>query len=82
MGIYEKNKFVFLQDYQEDCFDWRYTNVGTGVHIDYGYSDANKFGVVALVNRYCKTIRWYTKSKKPDQRRFIEVHDDGPKHFW
>jgi hypothetical protein len=47
MGIYEKIEFVFLYGLSrglaliEDD-----TNVGTGVRIDYGYPDANKFGVV------------------------------------
>jgi hypothetical protein len=47
MGIYEKVEYVFLKALStgvaliEDS-----ENVGTGVRIDYGYSDANKFGVV------------------------------------
>lgn len=47
MGIYEKVEYVFLKALStgvaliEDS-----ENVGTGVRIDYGYSDANKFGAV------------------------------------
>lgn len=47
MGIYEKVEYVFLKALStgtaliEDP-----ENVGVGVRIDYGYSDANKFGVV------------------------------------
>jgi hypothetical protein len=58
------------------------TNVVQVFMCDYGYPDANKFGVVALVNRYRKTVRWYTKGYKARSSFALRVHDDGPKHFW
>lgn len=66
MGIYEKMEYVFLNALStgialiEDD-----TNVGTGVRIDYGYSDANKFGVVKV---------WSDATSKPldDIQRVIK----------
>jgi hypothetical protein len=47
MGIYEKMEYVFLSALSTGVALIEDTeNVGTGVRIDYGYSDANKFGVV------------------------------------
>ncbi|MBF7090457.1 major capsid protein [Flavobacterium sp. ALJ2] len=47
MGIYEKMEYVFLSALSTGIALIEDTeNVGTGVRIDYGYSDANKFGVV------------------------------------
>lgn len=47
MGIYEKVEYVFLSALSTGIALIEDTeNVGTGVRIDYGYSDANKFGVV------------------------------------
>jgi hypothetical protein len=40
-------------------------NVGTGIRIDYGYSDANKFRVVTAWSECsCKTIRCIKRSKE------------------
>lgn len=47
MGIYEKMEYVFLSALSTGIALIEDTeNVGTGIRIDYGYSDANKFGVV------------------------------------
>lgn len=47
MGIYEKVEYVFLHALSTGIALIEDTeNVGTGIRIDYGYSDANKFGVV------------------------------------
>jgi hypothetical protein len=47
MGIYEKMEYVFLSALSTGVALIEDTeNVGTGVRIDYGYSDANKFGAV------------------------------------
>lgn len=47
MGIYEKMEYVFLKALSTGIALIEDTeNVGTGVRIDYGYLDANKFGVV------------------------------------
>lgn len=47
MGIYEKMEYVFLSALSTGVALIEDTeNVGTGVRIDYGYSNANKFGVV------------------------------------
>lgn len=47
MGIYEKMEYVFLNALSTGIALIEDTeNVGTGIRIDYGYSDANKFGVV------------------------------------
>jgi hypothetical protein len=47
MGIYEKVEYVFLHALSTGVALIEDTeNVGTGIRIDYGYSDANKFGVV------------------------------------
>lgn len=57
MGVYEKLEYVFLKALStgialiEDP-----ENVGIGVRIDYGYSDANKFGAV---------IPWSDSTAKP-----------------
>jgi hypothetical protein len=46
MGIYEKVEYVFLHALSTGIALIEDTeNVGTGIRIDYGYSDANKFGV-------------------------------------
>lgn len=46
MGIFEKMEYVFLSALSTGVALIEDTeNVGTGVRIDYGYSDANKFGV-------------------------------------
>jgi hypothetical protein len=66
MGIYEKMEYVFLKALStgialiEDP-----ENVGIGVRIDYGYSDANKFGVVKA---------WSDSAAKPldDIRRVVK----------
>lgn len=47
MGIYEKMEYVFLNALSTGVALIEDTeNLGTGIRIDYGYSDANKFGVV------------------------------------
>lgn len=47
MGIFEKMEYVFLSALSTGIALIEDTeNVGTGIRIDYGYSDANKFGVV------------------------------------
>lgn len=47
MGIYEKMEYVFLSALSTGIALIEDTeNVGLGIRIDYGYSDANKFGVV------------------------------------
>ena len=47
MGIYEKLEYVFLNALSTGIALIEDTeNVGTGVRIDYGYSDDNKFGVI------------------------------------
>lgn len=48
MGIYEKLEFIFLQAFSTGvALVENENNVGTGVRVDYGYSNANKFGVTA-----------------------------------
>jgi hypothetical protein len=48
MGIYEKLEFIFLQAFSTGvALVENENNVGTGVRVDYGYSDDNKFGVTA-----------------------------------
>lgn len=47
MGIYEKMEYVFLSALSTGIALIEDTeNVGTGIRIDYGYSNANKFGAV------------------------------------
>lgn len=57
MGIYEKLEYVFLSALSTGIALIEDTeNVGTGVRINYGYSDANKFGV---------TKGWSDSASKP-----------------
>jgi len=47
MGVYEKLEYVFLSALSTGIALIEDTeNVGTGIRVDYGYSEANKFGVV------------------------------------
>lgn len=57
MGVYEKLEYVFLSALSTGVALIEDTeNVGTGVRIDYGYSDANKFGA---------GIKWSESTSKP-----------------
>jgi len=57
MGIYEKMEYVFLSALSTGIALIEDTeNVGTGIRIDYGYSDANKFGVAT---------KWSDAAAKP-----------------
>lgn len=66
MGIYEKVEYVFLKALSTGIALIEDTeNVGTGIRIDYGYADANKFGVVKA---------WSDSTSKPldDVQRVIK----------
>lgn len=57
MGVYEKLEYVFLSALSTGVALIEDTeNVGTGVRIDYGYSDANKFGA---------SVKWSEATAKP-----------------
>lgn len=67
MGIHERNELIFLQGLStgiglvEDE-----NNVGTGIRVDYGYLDSNKFGA---------TKAWSDPTAKPidDIKRIVKV---------
>ncbi|URM37143.1 major capsid protein [Flavobacterium anhuiense] len=67
MGVYEKLEYIFLKGLStgitviEDS-----ENVGTGIRIDYGYKDANKFGA---------SVPWSDPAAKPldDIQRVIKA---------
>jgi len=57
MGVYEKLEYVFLNALSTGVALIEDTeNVGTGIRIDYGYSDANKYGA---------SIPWSDPTAKP-----------------
>jgi hypothetical protein len=57
MGIYEKLEYMFLQGLSSGvALVDDDTNVGTGIRVDYGYQDSNKFGV---------TVNWAQATAKP-----------------
>lgn len=66
MGILEKLEYMFLQGLSDGITlvddD---TNVGTGIRVDYGYSNANKFGALT---------KWSDASAKPldDIKRILQ----------
>lgn len=57
MGIYEKIELIFLRGFSSGfgLVDDD-TNVGTGIRVDYGYQDSNRFGV---------TVDWTGSTAKP-----------------
>jgi hypothetical protein len=67
MGIYEKLEYMFLQGLSSGvALVDDDTNVGTGIRVDYGYQDSNKFGV---------TVNWAEATAKPidDIKRIVRT---------
>lgn len=57
MGIYEKLELMFLRGFSSGvALVDDDTNVGTGIRVDYGYQDSNRFGV---------TVDWTGSTAKP-----------------
>jgi len=70
MGVYEKLEYIFLKGLSTGITVVEDTeNVGTGIRIDYGYKDANKFGA---------SIKWSDANAKPldDITRVIKAAKD------
>lgn len=67
MGVYEKLEYMFLQGLSSGvALVDDDTNVGTGIRVDYGYQDSNKFGV---------TVNWAEATAKPidDIKRIAKI---------
>lgn len=47
-GVYERNEATFLEALSTGMSVIDSNNVGAGIRVDFGYKDANKFGVTAL----------------------------------
>ncbi|MBP1222657.1 major capsid protein [Flavobacterium sp. 1355] len=70
MGVYEKLEYIFLKGLSTGITVVEDTeNVGTGIRIDYGYKDANKFGA---------SIKWSDANAKPldDITRVLKAAKD------
>jgi len=67
MGIHERNEFIFLQSLSTGIgLIENENNVGTGVRVDFGYKNANKFGASTI---------WSDANAKPidDIKRIVKI---------
>lgn len=67
MGIHERNEFIFLQSLSTGIgLVENENNVGTGIRIDFGYKEANKFGA---------SVIWSDANAKPidDIKRIVNL---------